>query len=247
MPQITPSFLFAAEEVGGRRISTFRSSRIQRSTTSATTTTPGPCPLARCLPLTFNSTVRASPPSTPVSHLSSTNPSRFRSTARAKTTSTTTGSGLARAGKKASAGGSAIASVSVGRSCPIEMIRFLSDPDPDRAQRAMAAMLQMRKLDLRGLPSSGRPVDLDERRGGCSPAKSCSYMSDRVRELVVSTISTSRSTSSRVASGFMKVNFRAALSLDVGATEHHLTAGEESLLNRAERRRRLRPSPERHT
>ncbi|HWD95929.1 MAG TPA: VOC family protein [Acidimicrobiales bacterium] len=31
---------------------------------------------------------------------------------------------------------------------PIEMIRFLNDPDPARAQRAMAAMLRMRKLDL---------------------------------------------------------------------------------------------------
>jgi predicted 3-demethylubiquinone-9 3-methyltransferase (glyoxalase superfamily) len=37
---------------------------------------------------------------------------------------------------------------------PIEMIRLLSDPDPDRAQRAMAAMLQMRKLDLATLQAA---------------------------------------------------------------------------------------------
>jgi predicted 3-demethylubiquinone-9 3-methyltransferase (glyoxalase superfamily) len=37
---------------------------------------------------------------------------------------------------------------------PIEMIRFLSDPDPQRAERAMAAMLQMRKLDLATLKAA---------------------------------------------------------------------------------------------
>jgi predicted 3-demethylubiquinone-9 3-methyltransferase (glyoxalase superfamily) len=37
---------------------------------------------------------------------------------------------------------------------PIEMIRFLSDPDPERAQRAMSAMLQMRKLDLAALQAA---------------------------------------------------------------------------------------------
>ncbi len=37
---------------------------------------------------------------------------------------------------------------------PTEMIRFLSDPDPARAQRAMTAMLQMRKLDLAVLRSA---------------------------------------------------------------------------------------------
>ncbi|MGC2174994.1 MAG: VOC family protein [Acidimicrobiales bacterium] len=31
---------------------------------------------------------------------------------------------------------------------PTELERFLGDPDPERAERAMAAMLQMRKLDL---------------------------------------------------------------------------------------------------
>jgi predicted 3-demethylubiquinone-9 3-methyltransferase (glyoxalase superfamily) len=37
---------------------------------------------------------------------------------------------------------------------PIEMIRLLSDPDPQRAQRAMAAMLQMRRLDLATLQAA---------------------------------------------------------------------------------------------
>jgi predicted 3-demethylubiquinone-9 3-methyltransferase (glyoxalase superfamily) len=37
---------------------------------------------------------------------------------------------------------------------PVDMIRLLSDPDPERAQRAMAAMLQMRKLDLDVLRSA---------------------------------------------------------------------------------------------
>jgi predicted 3-demethylubiquinone-9 3-methyltransferase (glyoxalase superfamily) len=31
---------------------------------------------------------------------------------------------------------------------PVEMHRYLGDPDPERAARAMTAMLQMRKLDL---------------------------------------------------------------------------------------------------
>ena len=37
---------------------------------------------------------------------------------------------------------------------PIEMIGLLSDPDHDRAQRAMAAMLQMRKLDVARLEAA---------------------------------------------------------------------------------------------
>jgi predicted 3-demethylubiquinone-9 3-methyltransferase (glyoxalase superfamily) len=42
---------------------------------------------------------------------------------------------------------------------PTDMIRLLSDPDPGRAQRAMAAMLQMRKLDLTVLQAAADQSD----------------------------------------------------------------------------------------
>lgn len=34
---------------------------------------------------------------------------------------------------------------------PAELIRLLSDPDPDKARKAMAAMLQMKKIDVEAL------------------------------------------------------------------------------------------------
>lgn len=38
-----------------------------------------------------------------------------------------------------------------GRLCPEGFVEVLADPDPDRAQRAMQAMMGMKKLDLRAM------------------------------------------------------------------------------------------------
>jgi len=38
--------------------------------------------------------------------------------------------------------------------CPVGMLELLNDPDPDRSQRAMKAMLGMKKLDLAALQAA---------------------------------------------------------------------------------------------
>ena len=42
---------------------------------------------------------------------------------------------------------------------PAELIALTSDPDPGRAQRAMQAMLQMRRIDLAGIRRAADSVD----------------------------------------------------------------------------------------
>jgi len=38
--------------------------------------------------------------------------------------------------------------------CPVEMVEVLNDPDPNRSERAMRAMLGMRKLDVAALKAA---------------------------------------------------------------------------------------------
>ena len=53
-----------------------------------------------------------------------------------------------RAARRASAAGSRTGTACRGRSCPAGMDELLNDPDPARGQRAMKAMLGMKKIDI---------------------------------------------------------------------------------------------------
>ena len=66
----------------------------------------------------------------------------LQSAARTRRRSTTSGTRWSTAVRRACAAGSRTATASPGRSCPSALPELLGDPDPDRAQRAMKAMLR---------------------------------------------------------------------------------------------------------
>ena len=68
------------------------------------------------------------------------------------------GEAAPRAARRASAAGSRTASACPGRSCPTGMDELFADPDPERAERAMKAMLEMSKLDIAALRSAADGV-----------------------------------------------------------------------------------------
>ena len=78
----------------------------------------------------------------------------FQIDCETRTKSTTTGNGCPRAARKGRAAGSRTGTGCPGRSCRRGMDELFADPDPQRAERAMRAMLGMRKLDIAALRSA---------------------------------------------------------------------------------------------
>ena len=72
--------------------------------------------------------------------------------------STTTGNGCRRAGRKGACGWLKDRYGLSWQVVPTGMEELFSDPDPERAQRAMQAMLGMGKLDIAALRSAAEGV-----------------------------------------------------------------------------------------
>jgi predicted 3-demethylubiquinone-9 3-methyltransferase (glyoxalase superfamily) len=147
MPRITPSFLFATESLAAAEfyVSIFPNSKITRVNYYNEA---GPMPAGTVLAVDFQSDGQEYTAINPGAAFDFNESISFRINCEGQEDVDYYWQRLGEDGEEIQCGWLSDRFGVRWQVIPVELERFLSDPDPERAERAMSAMLQMRKLDL---------------------------------------------------------------------------------------------------